>query len=386
MRLMHLTSSGGWGGREMYPRSLAALQRERGHETIVVAKKYTPLSRSLAGSDIPHRILRIGPYLDPPAAWALSRVIREFNPEVIQIHLSRDLALVSMALALARRKPAVILHKHIASAGNKRDLLHRYLYGRVDRVVAVSEFVKASLLNSCPLAPDEVEVIFNGVDTRQFASAGEIEPEVRKRIRSELGADGNSVLVGVVGRLDLRKGQQWLIRAAASPAGGRQELRYALIGASEEDYRAELETLTAELGLEAAIKFTGHRPDSRELYASLDILVVPSFAEAFGLVAVEGMLSELPVVASNSGALPEFVADGVNGLLVELNDERALAAAISRLADDPLLRAELGARAREWARGSLAMNLVLDRLDDLYRRCLEQRKILAGEHKVRPYE
>ena len=120
-------------------------------------------------------------------------------------------------------------------------------------------------------------------------------------------------------------------------------------------------------------RFTGHRKDARELYASLDILVVPSFEEAFGLVAVEGMLSSLPVIASNSGALPEFVEHGTNGLLVELNDEQALADAISSLAQDSPLRNSLGQSARTWARGNLEMNIVLDGLDELYNRCIEQK-------------
>jgi glycosyltransferase involved in cell wall biosynthesis len=369
LNVMHLTSSGGWGGREMYPLTLAAVQRERGHRTMVVAKRYTPLCRALAESDLDHRILRVGPYLDPLAAWALARLIRQFTPDVIHIHLSRDLALVQMALAFAGRAPAVILHKHIASAGNKRDLLHRYLYGHVDKVVAVSEFVRQSLLRSCPLGPDDVEVIFNGVDTRNFISAAELAPEERKRIRAELGADDSSVLVGVIGRLDPRKGQQWLIRAAGVLAGRGQELCYVLVGASEQDYRTELVALVDELGLGDTVKFTGHRTDSRQLYASLDMLIVPSFEEAFGLVAVEGMLSELPVVASNSGALPEFVSDGVNGLLVELNDERALAGAIEKLADQPELRFSLGTSSRQWALANLEMSFVLERLDELYRKC-----------------
>jgi glycosyltransferase involved in cell wall biosynthesis len=370
LNVMHLTSSGGWGGREMYPLTLATVQRERGQRTMVVAKRYTPLCRALAESDLDHRILRVGPYLDPLAAWTLSRVVRRFDPDVIHIHLSRDLALVRMALVFAGRSPAVILHKHIASAGNKRDFLHRYLYGHVDKVIAVSEFVRQSLLRSCPLEPGDVEVIFNGVDTRDFICAAELGRQERKRIRAELGADGSSVLVGIIGRLDPRKGQQWLIRAAGVLAGRGPELRYAIVGASEQDYRTELEALVDELGLAATIKFTGHRTDSRKLYASLDMLIVPSSEEAFGLVAVEGMLSELPVVASNSGALPEFVEDGVNGLLVELNDERALAGAIEHLADSPELRISLGASSRKWALANLEMGLVLDRLDELYARYL----------------
>ena len=214
-------------------------------------------------------------------------------------------------------------------------------------------------------------MIFNGVDTRQFSSADEIDLETRRRVRAELGASDTQVLVGLIGRLDPRKGQQWLIRAAGKLAASGREICIALVGASEQDYRAELEKQVLDMGLESVVKFTGHRTDSRDVYASLDILAVPSYEEAFGLVAVEGMLSGLPVVASNSGALPEFVEHGTNGLMVELNDDGALAEAIARLADNAELRAEIGSRARDWARNNLEMNLVLDRLDELYDRCIK---------------
>ena len=168
--IIHLTSSGGWGGREMYPASLAAAQAARGHAVSLVAKKNTPLSRFLASSSMDHDLLRVGPYIDPAAALELCRIIKIRKPEVIQVHLSRDLALVSLACGLARARPALVLHKHIASAGNKKDLLHRYLYGRLAAVVAVSEFVKRSVVASCPIEPERVQVIFNGVDTGRFAA------------------------------------------------------------------------------------------------------------------------------------------------------------------------------------------------------------------------
>ena len=73
MRLIHLTSSGGWGGREMYPAALARIQRERGHEVSLVAKNNTPLARFLAVSDLEYDLLRVGPYIDPAASCQLAR-------------------------------------------------------------------------------------------------------------------------------------------------------------------------------------------------------------------------------------------------------------------------------------------------------------------------
>ena len=371
MRLIHLTSSGGWGGREMYPASLAAAQAGRGHTVSLVAKKNTPLSRFLASSSLDHDLLRVGPYIDPAAALELCRIIKLRKPEVIQVHLSRDLALVSLACRLARLRPALILHKHIASAGNKKDLFHRYLYGRLSAVVAVSEFVKRSLVASCPIEPGRVRVIFNGVDIVKFRAADRSAEPGRSELRRELGAvDEETRLVGVVGRLDPRKGQQWLIQAAARLGGSVPELRCVLIGASEGDYRSRLEREVETLGLGGKVLFCGYREEVRDIFSALDILVVPSFEEAFGLVAVEGMLSGLPVIAAASGALPEFIEDGATGLLVEQGNVEALAGILERLAGDKELRSALGSRGRAWAAQNLSLERVLGQLDDLYQECL----------------
>ena len=369
MRLVHLTTSGGWGGREMYPLALAAKQAARGLQVSLVAKRDTPLAGRLAGSAIEHDLLADGPYFDPAACFALSRIFRRRKPDIVHVHLSRDLLLVHLAGLLSGRKISVILHKHIASAGDKRDFLHRWLFGRTRAVVAVSEFVRRSLLASCPVRPEQVRVIFNGVDAERFVAPPD-EP-ARARLRREMGAESEAaVIAGVVGRLEMRKGQEWFVEAAGRLKDSHPHILFAIAGTPEGGYGAVIQHRIDQLGLAGRVRLLGHCADTRAFYAALDILVVPSWEEAFGLVAAEGMLSGLPVVAANSGALPEFIREGVNGFLVPLRDVPALAAVISRLADDPKLRRNTGRRAREWAGEHLDMELILDRLDELYRECV----------------
>ena len=99
---MHLTTAGGWGGREMYPPEAASLQRRRGHTVSVTAKPGTPLACHLAGTDLEYDLVPASPYFDPLAAWRLSRVLRQRKPEIVHVHLSRDLALLEMARLQAR--------------------------------------------------------------------------------------------------------------------------------------------------------------------------------------------------------------------------------------------------------------------------------------------
>ena len=357
----------------MYPAILSAAQKQRGLEVSLVAKMNTPLAGHLAAAGLDYDTLRIGPYIDPAAAWRLAGLLKKRRPQIIHVHLSRDLALVSLACSMARQRPQIILHKHITSSISKRDILHRYLYGKLSAVVAVSDFVRQNILATSPIDNERIRIIFNGLDPEKNISLTAGDQNRRKVIREELGApDNDLVLAGVVGRLEPRKGQEILLRAAAKLADRLPELRFAVVGAPESGYDRALKKMAMELGLNDRVVFTGHRKDAASLYAALDILIVPSLEESFGLVAAEGMLAGLPVAASDSGALPEFISDGETGLLFAPGDPQDLARSLERLARDSRLRLKLGQAAREWVVANLSMGKILDQLDNLYEECLKK--------------
>ncbi len=374
MRLMHLISSGGWGGREMYPPLLAAEQKPRGHQVSLVAKTDTPLAGWLAGSDLDFELMKVKSRLDLEASRNLSVILRQRSPELIHLHLSRDLTLVSMACALARIRPAVILHQHVTISGSKRDPFHRYLYRKLSAIVAVSDFVRRSIVHSWPVKGRRVEVIFNGLKPEVFAGHESPDDEQRiKALRAELGAAGErDLLAAVVGRLEPQKGQEVFLRAAAAALARETQLRFAVVGNGQGDYHRALKRLAEKLGVAGKVVFAGHQPDVPRLMRALDVLVVPSLEESFGLVAAEGMLSSLPVVAARAGALPEFISHGETGLLVPPADPEALAESLLRLAEDAFLRDTLGRQARSWAVENLSLERCLDRLDNLYNECLNK--------------
>jgi len=124
------------------------------------------------------------------------------------------------------------------------------------------------------------------------------------------------------------------------------ELTYYIVG--DGDDRPRLEALARECRLEQSVIFTGRIPDSElwERYQNCDMFVLPSTGEGFGLVFVEAMSFGKPVIASRTGATPEVVIDGVNGFLVEGQNEASLSERILRLATDPALRSRMGQAAR----------------------------------------
>ncbi len=171
-------------------------------------------------------------------------------------------------------------------------------------------------------------------------------------IRARLVPDGGP-LAGIVGRLDRWKGQDAFLRAAATVAERRPDARFAVVGGAvlghEGTYPDEVRALAAELGLGDRVCFAGHQDDPYPWIDALDVAVVASVGEPFGLVAVEAMALGTPVVAVASGGPEEIVRPGRSGLLVPPGDDRALADATLRVLEDPELARRLGAGGRRRA-------------------------------------
>ncbi len=215
--------------------------------------------------------------------------------------------------------------------------------------------------------PGKADVIPLGVDTSLFAPGAGRRPTP---------LDGAAVQVGYVGRLAPHKGVQVLLDAVA----GEPRLRLRLAGAGPSAAALRESVLTR--GLSDRIEFVGAvaTADLPAFYRSLDVLAVPSlttasWVEQFGRVAVEAMACGVPVVASDSGALPDVV--GGAGLLVPPGDADALRTALLDVADDPWRHARVHEAAIERARGC-DWDAVGERYLEMYRRVLLGRRGVSG--------
>jgi glycosyltransferase involved in cell wall biosynthesis len=294
------------------------------------------------------------------AALTLGRWLRAARPRLVHFHFLRAYSpLVAAARASGAR---VVVHDHVtltrATDSVAREAVKRVrsaaLNPLCDRRVAVSQFVAASVIDVERVARDHVEVIENGIHLERFAGAD------GRRVRAELDVGARPLIV-CVSRLDPVKGVDTAIRAL--PLVGRGAL-LAVVG--DGPRRDEYQALARALGIGGDVRFLGLRDDVEEILAAGDVAVVPShWEEAFGLAVAEGMAAGRPVIVSASGAMPSLVGD--TGLVVPKRDPAALAGAITRLVDDPLLAARLG-RAAAARASRFAMGRFVESLVDLYRR------------------
>jgi glycosyltransferase involved in cell wall biosynthesis len=212
--------------------------------------------------------------------------------------------------------------------------LDRLILRRFDGVVAVSDPVH-DILRRWGVRHERLVMIPNGVDVERFRDAA-------PTLRHEMGIAGDT-LVGFVGRLVRDKGGALLLQAAQQALRTRPNIKFVFAG--EGPSRSEWQHLAENLDIFRNVVFVGTRNDMPGVYASLDMLVLPSLVESMPMCVVEAMASSKPVIATRVGAIPRVIVPEHSGLLLEPGDVDGIAQAILRLADNPNLAKKLGQNA-----------------------------------------
>jgi len=273
----------------------------------------------------------------------------EFQPGVLHTHDAALLALQFIHLSQRIQVPLVATCYYVPS------FVARYLGGEIteDVVEAATWAYSLWLLNHCDCVVFATQahrdfyqkqglkaptaIISNGLNLRRYRPADGVDEGIEERYHLP---GGPRILF--VGRLARDKAIDVLIRAM--PYVRSQVPSASLFLAGRGDHRPALEELTAELGLEDAVRFLGFVPedDMPALYRACHCFAIASRYEVQSLPTLQALATGLPVVAADAVALPEIVKDGVNGYLVPPGDPQAMGEAIARILTDPERAAAMG--------------------------------------------
>ncbi|MEO7361437.1 MAG: glycosyltransferase family 4 protein [Gemmatimonadaceae bacterium] len=285
-----------------------------------------------------------------PALFTLLRLFFLIRRERISVlHTTdrpRDAAFTTLLGKLTGA--AVVLHVHLKWTPHIGRAAH-WAAHHARAVVSISRFTSNSLIEG-GIEPERIFMAYNATDAERFNPA--VVP--RGALRSKLGIDASIPLIGIVGRFMIWKGHLDLVTAFAQVRAKIHNARLVLVGrATSEDasgpdsYLGLVKRRIHELNLADSVDWAEWTDDVPAVMTDFDVMAMPSFEEPFGLVVTECMSMERPVVAYASGALPEIIADGVEGLLVPPRDTDALARALIMLLEDPALRLAMGTRGRQ---------------------------------------
>jgi glycosyltransferase involved in cell wall biosynthesis len=301
-----------------------------------------------------------------PVAWArLERFLRREPVHVLHSHKFGSNVWGTLVGRIAQ-VPVVIAHEHSWSYEGQalRRVLDRQLIARgADRFIAVSREDRRRMIEVEGIPAERTLFIPNGVPPPGPPSAADV--------RAELGIAANTPVIGSVGSLYPVKAFDVFLRAAASLLGEWPDLQVVIAGVGPE--RAALEDLAGALGLGTTLRLLGHRTDVPDVLRALDVAVCSSSSEGCPLSVIEYMQAGLPIVATAVGGIPDLLESGIHGLLVPPRDPQALATALAALLREPARARSMGARARQRQRAEFDIEVLVRRVEDLYRELLRER-------------
>jgi glycosyltransferase involved in cell wall biosynthesis len=275
------------------------------------------------------------------ADWRAVRQIEEYiqEDEVDLVHTHGYKADLYGYLAAWRCHKPVVATCHNWVGGTAAlgiyNHLDRMALKKFNALAAVSDAVAQRLL-AFGVPPEKIKTIANGIDVTAFERAQPLP----------LLKDEGSIVVGVVARLDLQKGFEYLLRAARELCKTFPDLKIVIAGEGPD--RNRIEEMIQQYGLQSSVVLAGQQSNMPAVYAAMDIFVLPSLNEGLPMTVLEAMAASKPVIATRVGAIPSVIRDGENGLLVAPKDSEGLRNAVASLLNDPERRRQLGDQAHAW--------------------------------------
>lgn len=307
---------------------------------------------------------------------ALAKLIDEEDVDLLACQFRRTIPIGVWAAIIAHRKPRVIGVLHGIVNGRisySRRLLNRFIFHRLAKLVCVSHTCAHDLMKlSWKLDSTKVLAIQNGIDPSPFLKDEGSAVSTRASREQLFGEQiAGKRIFGTIGRLAEVKNYRRLIEAFALSCQSEPNIALVLIGTGPMEQ--ELKALVKTLDLERQVVFLGYRKDIPSLLQNLDVFVLISLREGFGLALAEAMASGLPALVSNKGGMKEVLGDSSSGWLIEPEDTQSIAEVITLIArQTPEQLSAIGNNARQRVLAKFHVERMTNDYEKLYKEILQQ--------------
>lgn len=329
------------GGVERYLQTLFKYSDKEQVENILVCsqnydyKKMKSLADRVIVLKMAHQI---NPSSDIKVEKALRRNIKQLKPDIVYAHSSKAGALARIADLGLKNK--VIYNPHGWAFNMQQSAKKKEMYKWVekisahfcDKIVCISDAEKESALREKICKPSKLQVIYNGIDLEAIKNT-------IPKTKAELNIPEDAFVVGMVGRLSKQKAPDVFVKAAKLIKDKIPNAYFLMVGDGE--LRGQVENLIHQYDLGSSFLITGWVDNPTAYMKIMDVGMLLSRWEGFGLVLPEYMACSVPIVATNVDAIPNIVKDGVNGMLVGKDDYSEAADAVDRLFEQPNLTSSL---------------------------------------------
>jgi len=299
---------------------------------------------------------------------ALRRLIARERIEIVHAHLLMSSLYGGMAARLAGIPSLATFHGSVdvPHASLLTPVKAAVLRATIGRTIFVSDALRLDIAPRLGLPTHRVGVIHNGVNSDRF------RPGKSRYLREKFDIRDDEVVIGALGNIRSSKAYDVLLQAVAALRDSGVPLRCLIAGnPGWGETQATVDSLMHQLRLEQTVHFCGYIEESSEFLRGVDMYVLSSRTEGFSIATLEAMATGLPVVATRCGGPEEILTDGVDGLLVAVNDPTAFADALRTLIADPEQQRRIGQAARKTVVDRFSSTRVADAYAQAYSQLLE---------------
>jgi len=273
--------------------------------------------------------LNVGKF-NPFTVNRLIKIIREWDIDVLHLTGYGSQTFGRIAGAICGKPTIIQEHWVDHNLGWVHSKVEQCLSHLTTRAIAISDYAKDYLIAKKGIGDEKIVVVPNGIPLDKFRYVDEGSGKEAKR---GLCLEDDDKTIGIIGMLHINKGHRYFIEAASLLASRKPAVKFLIIGDGE--LREELKRQVNELGLDNTVLFLGHQENMPEIYSFLDIFVIASDSETFGLSLLEAMAAKKAIITTDCGGPSEIIQNGWNGIVIPVRDPKSMAEKIEYLLDNP---------------------------------------------------
>lgn len=330
-------SSISWGGLEMNTLRYATAFQAEGFQVEVYLVEGTTLFQHAIEQERPViSIERNKKYFDFTRARLVAKQFEKDEIDIVHFRDNRDLDFLGWVKFFSSRKIKLVYHQAMQLGVSKKDFLHTLRFKRIDAWVSTLNYMQQQVLSHTNFPEKKLHVIPLGTNINSTSIHS------KEEARRLLNLPYDKFLVGVVGRLDEKKGQFEVIQAISQLKNSEKNTHVAFVGDQTkneaDEYVQKLNNTIAQEQLQEIVSFLPHQPNMQQLYGAFDLVIVPSWEETFGTVTIEAMASGVPVIGSNTAGTAEILEN--EQFLFHANDPSSLGLTWLEVTNNDVLRAD----------------------------------------------
>lgn len=371
-KIAFFITSTGWGGLEMNTLKLVEwLSIRKWQIELFTTKNSKTYEGAVKNGFTIHALDRPKKYFDFKTAKKLASLLKEKEIKTICVFDNRDIDVIAIAKRFYYKELKIIYQQHMQIGVNKKDLIHTLRYRSIDYWLTPLNCLKDEVIQKTHFPLERIKVIPLGVEIEKFITRKYSKEEARKK----LNITTDKTLIGIIGRISPKKGQDLLIHGLLELKQKNIEAEVLIFGSPTIDdpvcqqYDKEIKNFTQSNQLDKLVHFKEHSDDIHLFYNAIDIFVLASEGETYGMVTIEAMLSDIPVIATKSSGTPEILNFGELGLLFKHNDIPGFVECVEWILNNPDAARTMAAKAQTTAINKFSHLAEIEQIEKVFMAC-----------------